>query len=161
MHCPRCNVDLKQSSTKEGSRGFHYCPNCKGKAVQQRTLKHEIDINAVNELFNLSPNGNSSFACPSCNSNMHESAFERGDTSLQLDVCPDCGLVWFDFSEHYVFKSSNPPRAKTARSSSEQKAVKSARPRNTSEEQETLAEIIEKLFNSALDDADDVDDFDI
>ncbi len=98
MHCPRCDVDL-EIMEREGHVGF-CCAQCSGVLLTEsyiHTLKYKPDI-SIDSLYTDIRGGltaTSICLCPSCSQAM----FITNYNNTELDFCPACNAIWFDFNE--------------------------------------------------------------
>lgn len=106
MNCPRCNVELKESSTKEASIVYdaHSCPKCNGFWVGAEQLE-EIQAKVKQRFFEFRRIPSASeqenvLHCPACAGSveMDKVANER-DAKVVMDVCPQCHNIWLDGGE--------------------------------------------------------------
>lgn len=98
MHCPRCDIEL-EIMEREGHIGF-CCAQCSGVLLTARyidTLKYKPDI-SIDHFYSDLISGltaRSICQCPSCNEAMYITNYNN----TELDFCPGCNAIWFDFNE--------------------------------------------------------------
>ncbi|HYI44215.1 MAG TPA: rhomboid family intramembrane serine protease [Actinomycetota bacterium] len=94
LSCPNCSAQLLRVS---GDKGMYWdCSACGGRAVGMGPLRRILTKDFVNALWSSAvehgtPGGSD---CPVC-----EQAMVQSKTSLVVDVCRRCLLVWFDRGE--------------------------------------------------------------
>lgn len=98
MNCPKCNVQLGIME-REGHIGF-CCAQCSGVLLTERyinTLKYKPNV-SVNNFYTDIRSGltvRSISQCPSCNEAMYIANYNN----TELDFCPGCNAIWFDFNK--------------------------------------------------------------
>ena len=99
LACPVCGSSLSQA---KGPRGIVWvCPSCQGRAVNVSLLRHLIDRQHFNRLWQTAWEGEvrTDRKCPGCQKPMVEVPLRPPPDPLVLDACRPCQFVWFDASE--------------------------------------------------------------
>lgn len=107
--CPRCNLPLKQ--VQMIGRNFWACDNCKGRAVTVELLRRTFTPESINPLWlhAIRGEGLRGCPCPSCRNPMTQVPLSQ-NAAVNVDVCPACHFVWFDFHEIDTLVPLPPPK---------------------------------------------------
>jgi len=103
MKCPLCNANLVRTAYE--SLAVHHCEACFGyllgrhrvEAVKIRREKstEELKKEVASE---GRPDTSERIRCPYCRRKMHKE-YVKKPADFNMDVCPDCDIVWFDGGE--------------------------------------------------------------
>lgn len=103
--CPNCEEALLRTRNELGN--LWVCQKCSGRAVTFSVLRRAVDPFFLTEIWQAARSGGDRRrACPACGKLMSEITADTLGSSVPLDVCTRCQLVWFDQRE---FESA-PPR---------------------------------------------------
>ena len=114
MKCPHCNLELKQESCKQ--RIVFRCPGCGGRMVTMSGLRHlSGDGSAMNRLWRAAVNdgARAGSPCVNCQRPTSRVPLPLEQTTLELDVCRRCQMVWFDPAELEQILSPEPQYEQT------------------------------------------------
>lgn len=102
--CPKCKIELKPKEI--GETTIDECLKCKGVWFDEDELRKvkdftDPDLNWLDfEIWKHEDQfkqKESSLICPNCKTNTK--AINYGDTSIEVDYCPDCKGIWLDKGE--------------------------------------------------------------
>lgn len=108
--CPDCQIKIK--AHKVQSTFFWPCRRCKGRAVTNSYLKKiaNVSIREILETAIILPENNGRPCCY-CIKPMIKIEINLEDNNvLELDLCSDCKLVWFDQNEMNILKEHTLPK---------------------------------------------------
>jgi Zn-finger nucleic acid-binding protein len=91
MKCPRDASDLEIT---ENHDQFHHCILCRGFLIKSKSLLDYVENNGL-ESSKLKNVESKALSCPICSIQMKQITSRQVD----LDVCQNCGYVWFDEKE--------------------------------------------------------------
>lgn len=101
MNCPACEIAQKEVPFR-GTR-IQVCPNCGSRSLTTRSLAHLLGDADLDTFWKaalkavVSGNGRS---CPNCRKKMKLMAtLDASRSRLELDICFDCNVIWFDPGE--------------------------------------------------------------
>jgi len=123
LSCPNCKSRLARTTTPNGF--VYLCGRCGGRAVALSVLRKQASRDFLKILWGQSfGQRNTGRPCPHCGRGMAEVQPNPGESSLTLDVCTRCHVVWFDPKEFaQVPAVSVSARAGEARMSPEAEAA--------------------------------------
>ncbi|MDD5136637.1 MAG: zf-TFIIB domain-containing protein [Candidatus Omnitrophica bacterium] len=98
-NCPKCGAEIE--TVAFGPIVFEKCPNCRGFFLDYDEVKNPVIKRLLISGKNRKDRGyldRLKILCPKCKVLMGKKrgGFKGG---LLLDVCPECGGVWFDYDE--------------------------------------------------------------
>lgn len=107
--CPHCEVPLRR---KLQHRVFRYsCPECLGFAVHYGGLKNIMEPETVRMLWASAVTAPvSKISCSHCRQPMR-TVYDGAPSSVELDLCRHCDLVWLDTGEWSDLTKNRPPSA--------------------------------------------------
>ena len=99
MRCPDCHTQMTSKSVFAG-QSWH-CEGCRGLLVEQATLRRHLSAATITALVGRARAAERSEArrCSACGDPFHVWSEQLGSTSVELDACPTCELLWFDEGE--------------------------------------------------------------
>jgi len=110
LACPRCSARLLRRS---GSHGVtHDCPKCGGRTAEIATpRKSGVERAFINKLWlgALHSDERAGRPCPHCARPMYEVKVDAVAGELQIDLCRECAVVWFDPGEQGRIRRAPPP----------------------------------------------------
>ena len=92
------------------------CPSCRGRAMTIEMLRKSVPQPLVNRLWQRARSGEypANRSCPACKRRMAEVPIAlAADTTLHLDVCTGCHVIWFDPQEFESLPNCPPKRAQS------------------------------------------------
>jgi Zn-finger nucleic acid-binding protein len=105
-HCPKCReIKLKVRTLSDHTTQMDICPGCKGGWFDGEELAAVLSC-ALEELDIPKDAEPTNCVCPKCFVPLARSDYP--DTSVEVDVCNECGGIWLDRGE---FREINHQRA--------------------------------------------------
>jgi Zn-finger nucleic acid-binding protein len=94
--CPLCRESLTIQSTRHGN--VYKCPSCKGAMANLAVLRGSVGHGLINSFWReANIYGKSSEKnCPLCQKPMVMFVANPDASTLSLDICNQCQLIWFD-----------------------------------------------------------------
>ena len=106
MKCPRTNTNLK--SVKVGGITVDISEACGGVFFDNYELEHfdekherrgEVLVEHLKKFVPLQVNLKERISCPKCIDIVMARHFYSPEQQIEIDECPGCGGIWFDFGE--------------------------------------------------------------
>lgn len=116
LRCPSCDKPLTRSKGLSGT--FWRCAGCDGRAATVTILRRSFRRGQVNRIWRsaLERSEPSSRDCPACRREMGGFDVPLNGSSVRLDACRGCQLIWFDASEPERFEPVAPEVEQTGAS---------------------------------------------
>jgi len=121
MTCPRCHTPLMKIKTE--IEKIPMCMSCFGHVNSERFVARLVTEATWKELLDISTEmPGERLKCPKCQTKMKQRRFHFPDAFVDLDLCSNCNLLWFDKDEIEQFPirarktlgaASNPSTYKT------------------------------------------------